>query len=56
MDEERQNPHDDSDKLYELYVKEEEDLSKRELSNVEKSGQSNPLVIKRRSRIIIGIS
>ena len=40
MDEERQNPHDDSDaddseKLYELYVKEEEDLSKRDLSNVE---------------------
>ena len=40
MDEERQNPHDnsdhdDSEKLYELYVKEEEDLSKRDLSNVE---------------------
>ena len=40
MDEERQNPHDDSDyddseKLYEAYVKEEEDLSKRDLSNVE---------------------
>ncbi|MDE0681567.1 MAG: hypothetical protein OXI63_01510 [Candidatus Poribacteria bacterium] len=40
MDEERQNSHDDSDyydseKLYELYVKEEEDLSKRDLSNVE---------------------
>ena len=34
MDEERQNP-DDSEKLYELYVKEEEDLSKRDLSNVE---------------------
>lgn len=40
MDEERQNSHDDSDyddseTLYELYVKEEEDLSKRDLSNVE---------------------
>lgn len=40
MDEERQNSHDDSDydeseKLYELYVKEEEELSKRDLSNVE---------------------
>ena len=40
MDEERQNPYDDSDyddseKLYELYVKEEEELSKRDLSNVE---------------------
>ena len=35
MDEERQNPDDDSEKLYELYVKEEEDLSKRDLSNVE---------------------
>ena len=35
MDEERQNSHDDSEKLYELYIKEEEDLSKRELSNVE---------------------
>lgn len=35
MDEERQNSHDDSEKLYELYVKEEEDLSKRDLSNVE---------------------
>ena len=34
MDEERQNP-DDSEKLYELYVKEEKDLSKRDLSNVE---------------------
>lgn len=40
MDEERQNPqndsdYDDSEKLYDLYVKEEEDLSKRDLSNVE---------------------
>ena len=35
MDEERQNPDDDSEKLYELYVKEEEELSKRDLSNVE---------------------
>ncbi|MDE0427459.1 MAG: hypothetical protein OXN25_21605 [Candidatus Poribacteria bacterium] len=40
MDEERRNPYDDSDsddaeKLYELYVREEEDLSKRDLSNVE---------------------
>ena len=40
MDEERQNPqdvsdYDDSEKLYELYVKEEEELSKRDLSNVE---------------------
>ena len=40
MDEERQNSHDDSDyddseELYELYVKEEDDLSKRDLSNVE---------------------
>ena len=40
MDEERQNSHDDSnyddsEKLYELYVKEEEELSKRDLSNVE---------------------
>ena len=35
MDEERQNSHDDSEKLYELYIKEEEELSKRELSNVE---------------------
>lgn len=40
MDEERQNSHDDSDydnseELYKLYVKEEEDLSKRDLSNVE---------------------
>ena len=40
MDEERQNPHDDSDyddseKLYEVYLKEEEELSKRDLSNVE---------------------
>ena len=40
MDEERQNPHDTSDydeseKLYEMYLKEEEDISKRELSNVE---------------------
>ena len=35
MDEERQNSHDDSEKLYELYVKEDDDLSKRDLSNVE---------------------
>ena len=40
MDEERQNPqdvsdHDDSEKLYEVYLKEEEELSKRDLSNVE---------------------
>ena len=27
--------YDDSEKLYELYVKEEEELSKRDLSNVE---------------------
>jgi len=35
MDVEHQNPEDDTEKLYEVYVKEEEDLSKRELSNVE---------------------
>ena len=40
MDEERQNPQDvsdsdDSEKLYEVYLKEEEELSKRDLSNVE---------------------
>ena len=35
MDAERQNPDDDSEKLYEMYLKEEEDISKRELSNVE---------------------
>ena len=40
MEEERQNPDEDLDqlydnKLYELYVKDEEELSKRELSNVE---------------------
>ena len=35
MDEERQNPDDDLEKLYEIYLKEEEDISKRELSNVE---------------------
>ncbi|MYB93586.1 hypothetical protein F4054_06190 [Candidatus Poribacteria bacterium] len=40
MDEERQNPrdtldYDESEKLYEMYLKEEEDISKRELSNVE---------------------
>ena len=40
MDEERQNPHGDSDaddpeKLYELYLKDDEELSKRDLSNVE---------------------
>ena len=40
MDEERQNLYDNSDydeseKLYEVYLKEEEELSKRDLSNVE---------------------
>ena len=40
MGEERQNPQDvsdsdDSEKLYEVYLKEEEELSKRDLSNVE---------------------
>ena len=35
MDAERQDPDDDSEKLYEVYLKEEEDLSKRDLSNVE---------------------
>ena len=35
MDAERQNPDDDSEKLYEMYLKEEEDISKRDLSNVE---------------------
>ena len=40
MDEERQNPqdvsdYDDSEKLYELYIKQDEELSKRDLSNVE---------------------
>ena len=35
MDEENQNSDDNLEKLHELYVKEEEDLSKRELSNVE---------------------
>ena len=35
MDEEHQNPDDNQEKHFELYVKEEEDLSKRELSNVE---------------------
>ena len=35
MNEERQNPDDDQEEFFELYVKEEEELSKRELSNVE---------------------
>ena len=40
MDEERQNSldnsdYDESERLYELYLKEEEELSKRDLSNVE---------------------
>ena len=40
MDEEHQNPqdvsdYDNSEKLYEVYLKEEEELSKRDLSNVE---------------------
>lgn len=36
MDEEHQNPQDSSDSdEYELYYKEEEELSKRELSNIE---------------------
>ena len=35
MNEENQNSDDNLEKLHELYVKEEEDLSKRELSNVE---------------------
>ena len=35
MDEERQNPQDDQEKLYELYIKQDEELSKRDLSNVE---------------------
>ena len=35
MEEDRQNSDDDLEKLHELYVKDEEDLSKRELSNVE---------------------
>ena len=40
MNEERQNLHDTSDydeaeKLYEIYLKQEEELSKRDLSNVE---------------------
>ena len=35
MNEERENPDDNQEKLFELYVKEEEDLSKRDLSNVE---------------------
>lgn len=35
MNEEGQKPDDNQDNLFELYVKEEEDLSKRDLSNVE---------------------
>ena len=35
MDEERQNPDDDQEKLYEQYIKQDEELSKRDLSNVE---------------------
>ena len=35
MDEERQNSDDDLEKLYEQYIKQEEELSKRDLSNVE---------------------
>ena len=35
MNEERENPDDDQEEFFELYVKEEEELSKRELSNVE---------------------
>ena len=35
MNEERENPDDDQEKFFELYVKEEADLSKRDLSNVE---------------------
>ena len=35
MDEARQNPDDDQEKLYEQYIKQDEELSKRDLSNVE---------------------
>ena len=35
MNEERENPDDDQEEFFELYVKEEADLSKRDLSNVE---------------------
>lgn len=35
MDEERQNSDNDLEKLYEQYIKQDEELSKRDLSNVE---------------------
>ena len=59
MDEERQNPHDDldydeSEKLYELYVKEEDELSKRDLSNVENLDKAILSLSSAGSRIIIG--
>ena len=35
MNEEHQNPDEDLEKLYEQYIKQDEELSKRDLSNVE---------------------
>ena len=35
MNEERQNPDDDQEKFFEQYIKQDEELSKRDLSNVE---------------------
>ena len=35
MNEENQNPDEDLDKLYEQYIKQDDELSKRDLSNVE---------------------
>ncbi len=35
MDEERQNSDENQEKLYEQYIKQDEELSKRDLSNVE---------------------
>ena len=35
MDEERENPDDDQEKFFEQYIKQDEELSKRDLSNVE---------------------
>ena len=35
MNDEQQNPDDDLDKLYEQYIKQDDELSKRDLSNVE---------------------
>ena len=35
MNEERENPDDDQEKFFEQYIKQDEELSKRDLSNVE---------------------